>query len=143
MKRKLWLFLLLLLLVLTLAACTRRDRLNPSAPDASPDSIPNLIGAYAVNGTDPIGTEYGGHLTILPGDAQDEYKMQWIIVGSIQEGVGVLKGNQLLVEWHSVEGMVETQGNAVYTVTEAGELYGTKTVDGLETEGTEIAFPNE
>lgn len=140
MKSKVSVLLLALFLI---SACSSRDRFNPSAPDALPDSVPNLVGAYAVNGTDPLGTEYGGHLTIFPGDAQDEYRLQWIIVGGIQEGVGVLKGIQMTVEWHSVEGMVETQGNAVYTVTESGELYGSKTVEGLETEGSEIAFPNE
>ncbi len=136
-------YLLIVLLVITLAACSSRDRSQPSAPDALPDSVPDLIGKYAVNGIDPLGTEYGGHLTIFPGEAQGEFKMQWIIVGSIQEGIGVLKGNQLVVEWHNVEGMLETQGNAVFTVTEAGELYGVKTVEGLDVEGSEIAFPNE
>ncbi len=140
MKR---LFLFLLLLVLNFTACSRRDRFTPSSPDASPDNVPNLVGAYAVNGFDPLGTEYGGHLTIFIGDTNHEYKLQWILVGSIQEGNGILKGNRLIVEWQSVEGMLETQGNAVYTVTEAGELYGVKTVDGLEIEGSEIAFPNE
>ncbi|MBC8507040.1 MAG: hypothetical protein ISR58_15810 [Anaerolineales bacterium] len=135
--------LVLLSLILALSACSSRNRSQPAAPDAKPDSLPDLVGKYAVNGFDPLGTEYGGHLTIFAGNSPGEYQMQWILVGSIQEGIGILKGNQLIVEWHSVEGMLETQGNAVYTVTEVGELYGMKTVDGLKSEGAEIAFPNE
>ncbi len=137
------LLILLLLGIPLLAACSSRDRSKPTAPDASPDSVPDLIGKYAVNGFDPLGTEYGGHLTIFPGEAQNQYKMQWIIVGSIQEGLGILKGNQLFVEWHSAQGMVETQGQAVYTITQAGELYGSKTVHGFSGQGQEIAFPND
>ncbi len=137
--------IVLLLSVMFLMACSARDGSKPTAPDASPDSLPDLIGTYVVNGFDPLGTEYGGHLTILPGDTETEteYKLQWIIVGSIQEGAGVLKGNQLIVEWHSIDGMIETQGSAVLTVTQAGELYGSKTVESLDGEGSEIAFPND
>lgn len=134
-------FMFLVLILLT--SCFRSDKYSPAAPDAQPDAIPNLVGEYAINGFDPMGTEYGGRLSIMPGEDENEYKMQWIIVGSIQEGLGVLDGNQITVEWHSVAGMVETSGRARYTVTEAGELYGTKTVEGLESEGSEIAFPNE
>ena len=90
-----------------------------------------------------MGTEYSGRLSVRSGENENEYLMLWIIVGSIQEGTAILEGNQVFVDWHSVEGMVATQGKAVYTVTVMGELYGTKTVDGLEVEGSEIAFPNE
>jgi hypothetical protein len=135
--------LVLLVFMVCLTACSEEDDYSPKAADASPDAIPNLVGEYAVNGFDPMGTEYGGRLSVRPGETETQYLMQWIIVGSIQEGVGILQGNQLLVEWKSVEGMAATQGQARYTITEAGELYGSKTVAGLETEGSEIAFPNE
>ena len=140
MKTKLALFFLFLIL---LASCSRSDKYSAAAPDAQPDAIPNLVGEYAVNGFDPTGTEYGGRLSVMPGDNENEYLMQWIIVGSIQEGVGILEGNQISVEWQSVSGMVDIQGQATYTVTEAGELYGTKTVPGLDAKGSEIAFPND
>ncbi len=105
---------------------------------------PNLVGGYAVNGFDPLGQEYGGRLTMTAGDQTGTYNMQWIVVGSIQEGIGLLKGNQLFVEWQSVESSTsQSQGTAVYTVTEAGELYGIRKVEGYPDEGTEQAFPNQ
>ena len=125
------LFIVILFILILLSSCSRSDKYSPAAPDAQPDAVPNLVGEYAVNGFDPMGTEYGGRLSIMPGEGENEYLMQWIIVGSIQEGVGVLEGNQITVEWNSVAGMVETHGRALYTVTEAGELYGTKSVEGL------------
>ncbi len=145
MTKKLFrLFLIAFVFVFLLSACTAKEKGVPTAADAPPDAVPNLTGKYVVNGVDPLGTEYGGHLTILPGDAENEFLMQWIVVGSIQEGRGILDGNQLLVEWQAVEGVTgTTQGQAVYTVTLAGELYGTRTVEGHTGVGEEIAFPND
>lgn len=141
MKRTL-IFGLMLLLIL-LSACSTRERSNEMAPDADPDKVPDLVGEYAVNGLDPLGQEYGGRLTISTGDQSETFNMQWIVVGSIQAGVGVLKGNQLLVEWQSVESSTsQSRGTAIYTVTEDGELYGTRIVDDYPEEGTEQAYPN-
>jgi hypothetical protein len=70
--------------------------------------------------------------------------MQWIIVGGIQEGLGVLKGNQIFVEWQTLESANDfTQGTAVYTITVTGQLDGIRFVDGIEGAGTEQAFPNQ
>ncbi len=135
--------LLLFLMLLVLSACSTRERGRPTAPDADPGAIPDLSGKYVVNGVDPLGTEYGGHLTIRPGETEGEYLLQWIVVGSIQEGRGYVEGNQLIVEWYTVEGMVDTQGRGAYTITQARELYGTRTVDGDPRVGEEIAFPND
>ena len=141
MKRYLFFVLLLLLM---LSACSTRERSTEMAPDADPDNVPNLVGEYAVNGFDPLGQEYGGRLTIKANDQTGAYNMQWIVVGSIQEGVGVLKDNQLLVEWQSVVSSTsQSRGTATYTVTEAGELYGTRIVEGYSKKGTEQAFPNQ
>ena len=141
MKR--YLLLSILLLLLLLSACSTRERSDEMAPDADPGNVPNLVGDFAVNGFDPLGQEYGGRLTITAGDQSDTYKMQWIVVGSIQEGVGILKDNQLHVEWQSVESSTsQSRGTATFTVTEAGELYGTRMVEGYTKEGTEKAFPN-
>ena len=136
-------FLLVLVFSLLLGACSTKEKGVITAPDASPDAVPDLVGTYVVNGVDPLGTEYSGHLTIQPGEHENEYILQWIIVGSIQEGRGYLDGNQLHVEWHSIEGMAETRGQTVYTVTQAGELYGPRTVEGYDRQGEEIAFPND
>ncbi len=137
-------FLISVLLLLLFTSCSTRERAAEMAPDADPNNVPNLEGEYAVNGFDPLGQEYGGRLTITKGDEPNTYNMQWILVGSIQEGVGILKGNQLIVEWQSVESSTsQSRGTAVYTVTEAGELYGTRMVEGFSEQGTEQAFPNE
>lgn len=133
---------LFLLAVMVLAACGEDEGSN-LAPDAVPGNIPSLVGTYVVNGVDPLGTEYGGHLTITEGSGLNRYQLQWIITGSIQEGTAGLDGNRLTVDWKTVDGLNrDARGAAEYTVTEAGELYGTRTVVGSEEVGTEEAFPN-
>jgi hypothetical protein len=134
---------LFLLAVMVLAACGEDEGSN-LAPDAAPGNIPSLVGTYVVNGFDPLGTEYGGHLTITEGSGLNRYQLQWIITGSIQEGTASLDGNRLIVDWKTVDGLNrDARGTAEYTVTEAGELYGTRTVVGAEETGTEEAFPND
>lgn len=134
--------ILILLLAIGLSACGRK----PSAPlgaDAPPDKVPNIVGSYALNAFDPTGTEYGGTLTITKGDQPNEYKMQWLVSGGIHEGTGTLEGNQLTATWHSFsETDAPLTGTASYTVTVNGELYGTRSIDGLDTAGTETAYPN-
>jgi hypothetical protein len=134
---------LFLAALVALSACGEDEGIN-LAPDASPGNVPSLAGTYVVNGIDPLGTEYGGHLTITEGAGLNRYLLQWIITGSIQEGTASLDGNQFLVEWSTVEGLNrDARGTAEYTVTEAGELYGTRTVVGSDQAGTEKAFPNQ
>jgi hypothetical protein len=108
--------------------------------DKRPDSI---IGSYVLNGVDPTGTAYAGHLTIEQADGPDEYRLQWIVSG-VQTGVGTLEGDTLDVAWTTVDGVdVEARGRAVFTVQPDGSLIGTRTVAGLDTAGTEEAFPND
>jgi hypothetical protein len=136
-------FAVVVLVLLTLSACGEDEGSN-LAPDAALGSVPDLLGSYVVNGSDPLGTEYGGHLTITEGSGLNRYQLQWIITGSIQEGSASLDGNRLVVEWSTVDGLDrDAQGTAEYTVTEAGELYGTRTVVGSDDVGTEEAFPNQ
>lgn len=136
--------LLILVLALVFLSGCGEDEGSNLAPDAASGNVPNLLGSYVVNGFDPLGTEYSGHLTITHGTGLNRYDLQWIITGSIQEGTASLEGNQLLVEWSIVEGLnADASGTAVYTVTEAGELYGTRTVAGSDETGTEEAFPNQ
>ena len=133
----------LVLLLLAVSGCGEDEGSN-RAPDASAGNVPALPGTYVVNGIDPVGTEYGGHLTITEGEGLNRYHLQWIITGSIQEGTGSLEGNRLIIEWATLQGVNrQARGTAEYTVTEAGELYGTRTVVGSEEIGTEEAFPNE
>jgi hypothetical protein len=133
--------ILLTLTLLLLTACARRTA-GPLAEDATPDNVPSIVGEYALNGFDPDGNEYGGRLNVILQD-NGEYLLQWIISDSLQEGTGTLTGNQLTVTWRTVEGFpIQLTGTATYTVTVAGELYGYKTVDGKDGQGTEAAYPN-
>ncbi|MBE9524913.1 MAG: hypothetical protein IMY76_07420 [Chloroflexi bacterium] len=135
--------LMLLVLSLSLAACSR-DENGPMGPDAGVDNVPNLVGTYIVNGFDPLGTEYSGHLTIMAGEKSGAYDMQWIVVGSIQEGKGVVDGNMLKVTWYSITDIDESsEGTALYTITVNSELYGNRWVDGHDGEGIERAYPNQ
>jgi len=135
-------YLITIILLIFISACTVRDKPGEMVPDADPTNIPDLVGTYVVNGVDPIGDEYGGHLTITAGDETGTYNLQWIVTGGIQEGFGVVKGNQFLIEWHSIEGATPAQGIVTYTITETGQLYGTRTSDNLVGEGEEQAYPN-
>jgi len=141
MKRT-FLLLLWIVLSLTLFACSDDEVVH--APDALPDSVPDLVGTYVVNGTDHLGNDYGGHLTITSGNRPNEYIFQWIIIESIQKGLGVLDGNKIHIEWRSLDTSTEFyQGTVNYTVTVDGELYGTRKVKDRDGIGEEIAFPNK
>ena len=134
--------ILLLLIAVVLSGCGR----TPPAPlgaDAPADNVPSILGSFALNANDPTGEQYGGTLTVFAGEAPNEYKLQWLVSGGIQEGSGVLEGNQLTFTWHSFEGTdQDVSGHGVYTVTVNGELYGVRYIDGVEAPGTESAYPN-
>lgn len=134
---------LISLLALLLSACSGREP-APLALDAPADNVPDIVGDYALNGVDFFGQDYGGRLSIQPGDAPGQYKLNWIITGYIQEGTGTLEGNQLLVEWRTISGpLPDLHGTATYTVTVNGELYGTRQAEGFEQVETETAYPNQ
>ncbi len=101
-----------------------------------------IIGTYTVNGTDAVGIEYSGTVVIDATDEADLYAVQWIITGSIQEGVGRLTGDRLEVTWRSVTEPRDggSSGTAVYTVQSDGDLVGTRTIDGVDGVGTEEIF---
>lgn len=102
----------------------------------------SLEGTYYVNGFDQQGVEYGGHLTITTTASPNTYEMQWIITGSVQEGMGTVSGDQLLVEWDAIEGYdASSHGTAVYEIASDGELNGERIVAGEEGVGTEEALP--
>ena len=141
---KKYLLITSLLILLLLVGCSTKDRGQIKGADAAPDAVPDPVGTYAVNGFDPLGTEYGGTLTIQPGNAPGEFALQWILTGSIQEGAGRLEGNQLLATWRVVEAMgARSTGVTTYTITTLGELHGLRQVTGYPTPGTENAFPNQ
>lgn len=101
-----------------------------------------IVGTYVVNGIDPAGVEYSGTVTIAEGDGSGEFVVQWIVTGSIQQGVGVLVGDRFLVDWSTTSsGRGESSGTAEYTLGDDGVLRGTRTVDGSDDGGTEEIFP--
>ena len=102
MKRSLGTILVLFLIV-GLAACSATKG-QITGRDADPAAVPDLAGEYAVNGTDGSGSEYGGRLSIRPGDAAGHYRLQWIVNESIQEGAGAVEGNKLTATWQSAPG---------------------------------------
>lgn len=133
--------LALLALSLLLTACTRQVG-GSLSPDADPKALPPIAGEYALNGHDAGGAEYGGRLTITA-NPDGSFELQWLIFESIQQGAGRISGNRLEVVWSTVEGFPNPMsGTAVYTITTAGELYGTKVIDGLPGQATETAYPN-
>jgi hypothetical protein len=141
--KRIYFFTLLMALALTLTACFPRRTPAPLGADAPADNVPNILGSYALNATDGLGERYGGTLSVFEGDAPNEYKLQWLVSGDIQEGVGTLEGNQLTFTWQSVSGTDQfLSGNGVYTVTVNGELYGERFINGVEKPGTEAAYPN-
>ena len=133
MKRTI-LLLVLFILSLSIVACSKNE--SVLAPDASPDSVPDLVGTYVLNGTDDLGNDYGG--------PRRPTEVELLSISeSIQEGPGVLNGNKLQIEWRSIDTSTQPyQGTVVYTVTENGELYGQRTVEGRQGVGNEIAYPN-
>lgn len=134
---------IILLLLLTLTACFPRRSPAPLSADAPADNVPDIIGSYALNATDPTGEQYGGTLTISAGDKPNEYKFQWLVSGGIQEGTGTLEGNKVTAAWHSIEGTAQNiSGTISFTVTVNGELYGTRIIDGVDGLSQETAYPN-
>jgi hypothetical protein len=144
MKRSVQIMLVLLGLIIGLAACSATKG-QITGRDVDPGAVPDLAGEYAVNGIDPSGNEFGGRLSIRPGDGAGRYRLQWIITESFQDGTGVIEGNQLKVTWQSNpdNAAQDVQGAAIYTITDKGELYGTRTVAGTEKVWQEKAFPNK
>lgn len=133
--------ILFLLLAIALTAC--RGDPAPLSVDAPADNVPDIIGEYALNATDGTGEEYGGSLFVTTGEQPNEYKLQWLVSGGIQEGTGILEGNQLSFTWKSLEGTDQNlSGYGTYTVTVNGELYGPRYIDGVNEPGQEAAYPN-
>ncbi|MGD9755760.1 MAG: hypothetical protein AB7W59_32605 [Acidimicrobiia bacterium] len=115
-------------------------------PGAALHDGEGITGTYVVNGVDPVGIEYSGTVVITgDGERTDRYRLEWIVTGTIQEGVGTLDGDRLEVGWTdrlSPRGAAQaTSGTATYTVADDGALHGTRVIDGVEGTGTEDIFP--
>jgi hypothetical protein len=106
------------------------------------DDAGGIAGTYVVNGTDPLGVDYSGTVTISPTDGAATYDVQWIVTGTIQRGVGRLSGDRLTVDWETVtSARGDSTGTAEYVVGDDGILRGERLVDGAEGVGTEEIFP--
>ena len=139
--KRLSLILLLGLTALLLTSCRNGGAIKGEPADAN--NLPDIVGLYAVNGVDSGGAQYSGTLKIEKGADPDSYKLHWIVTGAIQEGDGVIEGNQLKARWHNIEGIAKTHGDITYTITTLGELDGKRSIDGFEGEGWELCFPND
>lgn len=142
MKRLTLVVLILLLFAVSLSGCNKNKGVIQGDP-ADPNNLPDILGGYAVNGVDSGGADYSGTLEIEPGNKPGSYQLHWIVTGAIQEGQGVIDGNQLKARWRNIEGIAATQGDIVYTITTLGELDGKRTIDGFKGVGWEKAFPND
>ena len=131
-------------LIVGLTACSATKG-KITGRDADPAAVPDLAGEYAVNGTDGAGSEYGGRLSIRPGDAAGHYRLQWIVNESIQEGAGTVRRQPTRCRRGRAPRQYGTgnSGVAAYTITDKGELYGMRTVDGAAGNWEEKAFPNK
>lgn len=78
----------------TPAAVTEAD---PTAVTHELIAASDLIGSYAVEGTNPNGGAYQGTLEITqPGEY---YDIEWVIAGEVITGTGLLQQNVLSVSW--------------------------------------------
>ena len=84
----------------------------------------DISGTYFVYGRHGDGRTFEGKATITAGD--DGYSIEWLIGAASYNGIGVLEGRILTVEWG-------TEAPAIYVVMPDGELHGTFE-DGLGVE---------
>lgn len=109
---------------------------NPAELDDDGDPF---TGRWLVNGTDPLGVEYSGALTIS--ETGSEYELSWIVTGFVRTGSGELEGDRLEVSWEVVQGIGPGRsGTATYSI-EDDLLSGTLTIDGIDDMGREEGFP--
>jgi hypothetical protein len=141
MKKQLLLLIVILLSVLMLSGCRQGKGVIQGAP-AEANKLPDIVGVYAVNGVDVANADYSGTLKIEKDASGQGFLLHWIVTGAIQEGRGKIEGNQLKARWQNIEGVAQTQGDIVYTITTLGELDGQRRIDGFDGVGWEKAFPN-
>jgi len=98
----------------------------PAQPDQQTSSLPllSLEGNYAVSGTNPNGSRYGGTCRISAIDG-GRYQFDWL-VGNVYRGEGQLVGNTITVHWGG-------DAPVIYAVEADGSLVGTW-ASGLATE---------
>ena len=118
--------------------------LSPAAcatPGSEVVDGPGIVGTYTVNGIDPAGNEYSGTVVIAATDSSNEYVIEWLVTGAIQQGIGRLDGDRFEATWETVSSASgSSTGSASYVIDAEGNLIGTRTVDGANGVGTEEIF---
>lgn len=61
------------------------------------DPLPSPRGAYNVIGQNPNGSRYTGRVAIVP--VGNRYRFDWRVGSTAYQGVGMLEGNIMVVEW--------------------------------------------
>ena len=90
----------------------------------------DISGTYFVYGRHGDGRTFEGTAKITAGE--EGYAIEWLIGAASYDGIGVLEGRVLTVEWG-------TEAPAIYVVMPDGELHGTLE-DGL---GVELLTPEQ
>ncbi|MCU9848926.1 hypothetical protein OEZ60_13020 [Defluviimonas sp. WL0024] len=85
----------------------------------------DISGSYFVYGRHGDGRAFEGTATITAAN-EDRYAVEWIVGSGTYNGIGVLEGRVLTVDW-------DTEAPAIYVVMPDGELHGTFE-DGLAVE---------
>ncbi len=124
-------------LVLMVYACALPGDLPVGRDDE--DGLP---GIYTVNGTDPVGGDYSGTLTIVGTDDPRTFDVQWLVTGARQEGTGVLAGQVFTVTWTEVDNATDRGfETTVYQIADDGSMVGTWRAEEFDQPGTEDVFP--
>jgi hypothetical protein len=92
-------------------------------------------------GTSDLGTSDLGSADSGSGSGS-RVTLEWIVTGAVHEGVGIVEGDQLTVEWRTVSsGAGDGEGTATYRIQSDGSLVGSRLIDGVDTPATEEIFP--
>lgn len=78
--------------------------------------VPQIEGAYSVQGLNPDGTRYEGGVTITVKDSTAFFR--WTIAGRTFHGQGPLAGNRLVIDWGGADPVF-------YKINADGTLSGT------------------
>lgn len=80
--------------------------MNPNCNGSAPAAGSGFQGgSYAVQGSTPEGTKYGGSV-VISGDATAGFRVVWTIGNETYEGTGTLSGSTLTVDWGQAEPVV-------------------------------------
>lgn len=140
---QLTLVLCLSLLTFVGLACSKKDEAPAPPPAAAPSSpapvastSTEISGDYAINGSNPDGTNYSGNLNITKRD--EVYQFSWTSGGREYDGVGVRTDNTVAVAFtEGADG--KGCGVVLYKIGTDGSLDGRSGYWGVNSSETERA----